>query len=65
MPEQRPLKSKKPLAKSVALFLICLAILVGAMMLASAVQKDFGNVLVSNLVSWVFASSQVIAPIPI
>ena len=29
--------------------LICLTILVGAMALASAVQKDFGNVHVSNV----------------
>jgi len=49
MPEQTHPALNKSLAKSVALFFICLAILVGAMMLASAVQKDFGNVHVSNV----------------
>ena len=115
---------KKSYAQPAALLLICLSILVVAMALASAVQKNFGRVQVSNvtyrnfngfiplvgpggmfvffvinlfhimgvlivvipvstwlfqltgkiylgamtsaaLVSWMFASSQVIAPIPI
>ncbi len=49
MPEQTHPKSKKPYGQPAVWLLICLAILVGAMMLASAVQKDFGNVLVSNV----------------
>lgn len=40
---------KKSYAQPAALLLICLSILVGAMALASAVQKNFGRVQVSNV----------------
>jgi dienelactone hydrolase len=49
MPEQTHPKSKISYGQPAVWLLICLAILVGAMMLASAVQKDFGNVHVSNV----------------
>ena len=41
--------SGKPYAPSILLLLVCLAILAGAVILASAVQKGFGNVRVSNV----------------
>lgn len=40
---------KQSYAQPAILLLVCLSILVGAMVLASAVQKDFGNVRVSNV----------------
>ncbi len=49
MSEQTHPGSKKSYGQPIVPLLICLVILVGAMALASAVQKDFGNVYVSNV----------------
>ncbi len=49
MSEQVHPGSKQSHGQPIALLLICLAILVGAMALASAVQRDFGNVHISNV----------------
>jgi hypothetical protein len=56
--------------KVIAILILCLLVLLGSVALASWTQRGFGAVEVSNLtsamlVSWMFASSQVIAPLPI
>jgi uncharacterized protein len=49
MPDQTHSESSKALVIPATLLLLCLAILVGASHLGSAVQRDFGNVQVKNV----------------
>ncbi|MBL7200250.1 MAG: hypothetical protein ISS56_08890 [Anaerolineae bacterium] len=66
----RELFQPKHRGKVIAALILCLLVLLGSATLVSWTQRGFGAVEVSNLtnamlVAWMFASSQVIAPLPI